>query len=187
MLTARSRVFGTVSKRLSNVTVQTRRTCGCRDNPQRQMAPRRRGSRVPSLCTVGSLGPRPFSHAAVRAGSRVLRLVAVLASFSLGCQPGSYESAPCVTWSVFGSPPLRTVRHCTGQVATDPQSPKGGSQRACPTRGAHPTASGRRGTVALLKQTYPAWQLGSGLFGMAAREIRVNPLTLIGPWVVTLW
>ena len=55
-----------------------------------------------------------------------------------------YESAPCVTWPVFGSPLLRTVCHCTGQVATDPQSPEGGSQRACPTRGAHPTASGRR-------------------------------------------
>ena len=27
---------------------------------------------------------------------------------------------------------MRSVRHCTGQVATDPQSPKGGSQRACP-------------------------------------------------------
>ena len=77
-------------------------------------------------------------------------------AFSLGCQPGSSESAPCVTWSVFGSPPLRTVRHCTGQVATDPQSPMGGSQRACPTRGAHPTASGRFSSVALFKQSYPA-------------------------------
>ena len=50
------------------------RACGCRDNPQQRMAPRRRGSRVPSLFTVGSLGPRPFSYAAVHAGSRVLLL-----------------------------------------------------------------------------------------------------------------
>ena len=32
----------------------------------------------------------------------------------------------------------------------------------------------------------PAWQLGSGLFGMPAREIRVNPLPMIGSWVVAL-
>ena len=30
-----------------------------------------------------------------------------------------------------------------GQGTTDPQSPKGGSQRACHTRGLHPMASGR--------------------------------------------
>ena len=28
------------------------------------------------------------------------------ASFSLGCQPGSFESAPLVAWSVLGSPSL---------------------------------------------------------------------------------
>ena len=39
-----------------------RRDGGCRDNPQQQMAPRRQGSRVPSLRTVGSLGPRSFSY-----------------------------------------------------------------------------------------------------------------------------
>ena len=30
---------------------------------------------------------------------------------SLGCQPGSSESAPFL-WSVLGSPPSCTVRHC---------------------------------------------------------------------------
>ena len=65
------------SKRKTSATVHTYHTCGCRDNPQQQMAPRRRGSRVPSLRTVGSLGPRPFSYAEVHAGSRVLRLLAV--------------------------------------------------------------------------------------------------------------
>ena len=38
----------------------------------------------------------------------------------------------------------------------DPQSPKGGGQRACHTEGAHPTASGRRKEVVLFRQTYPA-------------------------------
>ena len=33
-------------------TVQTYHTCGCRDNPHQPMAPRRRGSRVPSLRSV---------------------------------------------------------------------------------------------------------------------------------------
>ena len=33
-------------------------------------------------------------------------------ALSLGCQPGSSESVPCVTWSVFGSPPLRAFHHC---------------------------------------------------------------------------
>ena len=39
------------------------------------------------------------------------------------------------------------------QEATDPQSPEGGSQRACHTEGAHPTASGRGEGVALMKQS----------------------------------
>ena len=95
--------------------------------------------------------------------------MAVKASLSLrDASPGS-ESSP--SWSVFGSPPLLTVRHCTGQVATDPQSPEGG-QRACPTRGAHPTASGRReGPSGVDEAVGPAWQLGCGLFGLPAREI----------------
>ena len=42
------------------------------------------------------------------------------------------------------------------QEATDPQFPKGGSQRACHTEGAHPTASGRRKEVVLFRQSYPA-------------------------------
>ena len=36
-------------------------------------------------------------------------LVVAVDAFSLGCQPGSYESAPCVAWSVLGSPPLELV------------------------------------------------------------------------------
>ena len=78
-------------------------------------------------------------------------------AFSLGCQPGSSESAPCVTWSVFGSSPLPSRHHCPGQVATDPQSPKGGSQRTC----------WRVPTPRLLGDL--PWQLGRSLFGMPAR------------------
>ena len=67
------------------------------------------------LHTLGSLGPLPFLQ-----------------------YPRWFESAPGVrvvpffAWSVLGSPPFCAFHHCTGQVATDPQSSKGGSQRACP-------------------------------------------------------
>ena len=98
-------------------------------------------------------------------------------AFSLGCQPGSYESAPLVAWSVLGSPPLCTVRHCTGQVATDPQSPEGGSQRACPTRGAHPTASGRH---ALAVNKRSLWDASPG-------DLSQPPCSKIGFWVVALY
>ena len=112
---------------------------------------------------------------AAHAGSRVPLSVSwqLPRSLSLRDASSGSESSPPGWFS--GRRPFARSRHCTGQVATDPQSPKGGSQRACPTRGAHRTASGCLGTVALLKQTYPAWQFGRGLFGMPAREIRVNP------------
>ena len=131
----------------------------------------------------GSSGPFPSECVyADHAGLRV-SLLAVKASFSSGCQPGVRVVN---SWSVFGSPPLRRVRHCTGQVATDLQSPEGGSQRAsanwgCPPHGIW--ASMRSGVD---EAVGPAWQLGSGLFGMPAREIRVNPLFVIGLWVVAL-
>ena len=129
-------------------TVQTHHTCGCRDNPNQPMAPRRQGSRVPSLRSV-LMQPTLLREYLFVLGSQ--------GAFSLGCQPGSSESAPCVTRSILGSP-LLFVRSAIvrWQEATDPQSPKGGSQRACPTWGAHPTASGRLSTVALFKQSYPA-------------------------------
>ena len=77
--------------------------------------------------------------------------------FSLGCQPGSSESAPCVTWAVFRVaapsfvPPLpggrRPLTHSPRrEVVSGPAH----------TRGAHPTASGRLQTVVLFRQSYPA-------------------------------
>ena len=118
----------------SSLTGCPPRASNCRDNMQSSVAPRRLLGATPTLVR---------EYLLVGSGS--------WASVSLGCQPGSYESAPFFAWSVPGSPPFSTV-----QVATDPESPKGGSQRACPTRGAHPTASGRLSTVALFKQSYPA-------------------------------
>ena len=125
-------------------------TCGCHDNLREPVAPRRQGPWVPSPSRTGVFGPPPLVVSPTLVREYLITVTSgSWVAFSLGCQPGSYESAPCVTWTVFGTPPLRTVSHCTGQVATDPQSPRGGSQRACPTRGAHPTASGRLGTVAV--------------------------------------
>ena len=98
---------------------------------------RRRDARV-----LGS--PPPFAHwRSSHAGSRVpLSGDEWQLRSSLGCQPGTCESAPCVSWSVLGSPPFR---------AFHPESPEGGSQRSCHARGADPTASGRLETVALFQ------------------------------------
>ena len=120
----------------------------------------------------GVFGPPPLF---VRCSPRCFE--STLTVGSLGRQPGSFESAPFVAWSVFGSPPFRTVRHCTGQVATDPQSPKGGSQRACPTWGAHPTASGLHGTVAV--RPLSLW--------FASPGDTSEPPLMNGPWDVALW
>ena len=64
------------------------------------------------------------------------------------------------------------------QEATDPQSQEGGSQRACHTTGAHPTAFGRHEGVALIEQTALLWQLGSCLFGVASPGSGSSPSTL---------
>ena len=59
------------------------------------------------------------------------------------------------------------------QEATDPQFPKGGSQRGLPnTEGAHPTASGRRKEVVLFRQSYPA--LTNGGVDNAALEVNLS-------------
>ena len=88
------------------------------------------------------MGPLNFAHwgpwppflcsDATHAGSRVPLPCGSWDAVSLGCQPGSHGSALFDAWSVFGSPPFRLDHHCTEQEATDPESPKGGSQRACP-------------------------------------------------------
>ena len=90
--------------------------------------------------------------------------------------PGVMSQPPVVTWSVFGSPPLRTFHHC-------------------PVAGRPLTHSPRRevvsGPVQLGGPTPRLlgdllWQLGLCLFGLPAREVRVNPHSMIGSWVVAL-
>ena len=78
-------------------------------------------------------------------------------------------SEPPASWVGFWvvAPSVRSTI-AWWQEATDPQSPEGGSQRACHTRGADPTASGRHEGVALIEQTALLWQLGSCLFGLPA-------------------
>ena len=72
-------------------------------------------------------------------------------------------------WSVFAVAALSRSTIARWQEATDPQSPEGGSQRACHTKGAHSTASGRLEGLASNEQTALLWQVGSGLFGLPAQ------------------
>ena len=58
------------------------------------------------------------------------------------------------------------------QEATDPQSPKGGSQRPANTEGAHPTASGR---LAMAVRTQPLRDASRG-----------SESSMVGSWVAAL-
>ena len=127
----------------SSPTVCPPRTCGWRDNPQQPMAPRCQGSRGPSLRSALMQPTLVREYLCQLRGSYQGR-------FLFG-MPARGPSRPLLVG--FRVAALDSVRHCTGQVATDPQSPEGGSQRACHTEGAHPTASGRFATVALFKQS----------------------------------
>ena len=79
--------------------------------------------------------------------------------------------------TVFGSPPLTRSAIVRWQEATDPQSPEGGSQRACHTEGAHPTASGRLAQRwRCLKQSYPALAVRKlSLWVASAGELSQHP------------
>ena len=103
-----------------------------------QMAPRRPGfsGPFPSQCVD-----------AAHAGSRVTRLVAVRPRSLRDASPGS-ESSPPGRFS--GRRPCVRSAIVKWQEATDPQSPKGGSQRACTHGGCPPYgfwASQRSGVV----------------------------------------
>ena len=63
--------------------------------------------------------------------------------------PGVLSQPLCHVVGLWVAAPL-FVPLLPWQEATDPQSPKGGSQRACHARCAHSTASGRHETVALI-------------------------------------
>ena len=152
---------------LTRATVHPYRSSSCRNNLQQQVAPRRQRPWVPSLSRNGFFGLPPLG--AIPTLVREYLFCGSWASFSSGCQPG-VRVVPLVRWPVLGSPPLVRSTIARWQEATDPQSPEGGSQRACHTGGAHSTASGRLEGVALIEQTALFLQLGSCLFGLQARE-----------------
>ena len=106
--------------------------------PDRLSTTRLRLPRQPAAAngatTPGFLVPFPSECVdAAHAGSRALLSVSWQLPRSLSLRdasPGS-ESSPLGRFS--GRRPRARVGHCTGQVTTVPQSPKGGSQRTCPT------------------------------------------------------
>ena len=94
----------------------------------------------------------------------------------MGCQPGSSESAPCITWSVFGSPPLQHGPPLPGgrwplthslrrEVVSGPAH----------TEGAHTTASGRH---AMAVRTQPLRDASPGS--------ESSPFRMVGTWVAAL-
>ena len=137
-------------------------TSSCRNNLQRPEASRRQGSWAPSPSCTGVFGAPPFLCTdATHPVLRVPLFCGSWAAFSLSCQPGSSESAHCVTWWVSGSPPF--VRSTIARwQATDPEFPKGGSQPTPRLLGVAKrwccfgsyTLPSR--TVALFTQSYPA-------------------------------
>ena len=92
----------------------------------------------PPLRTLGSLGPLPSVHVQYprwfesTSGSRA----AVRTQSLRDASPGS-ESSPSSPGRFWGRRPFVRSAIVRWQEATDPQSPKGGSQRACHTEGAH--------------------------------------------------
>ena len=78
----------------------------------------------------------------------------------MGCQPGSSESAPCVTCSVLGSPPLQHGPPLPGGRRPLTHSPRREVVSGpAHTRGAHPTASGRH---AVAVRTLSLWVASPG-------------------------
>ena len=137
--------------------------------PSRPSTTRKKLPRQPAeasgAATLGFLGPFPsytgttpfIAQMPPHAVSRVPPFCGSWAAFSLGCQPGSFESASCVTWSVLGSPPLRSFHRCPGGRRPLTHSPRREVVSGpAHTRGAHPTASGRLEEVVLFRQSYPA-------------------------------
>ena len=117
--------------------------------PAYQQLPRQPAA-ASGAATPGFLGPLPFAHWGLwasslvcntHAGSRIPLSVAV-GSRSLWVASRGSESLPSSIGRFWGRP-FACSTIARGRCTTDPQSPKGGSQWACHTRGAHPTASGR--------------------------------------------
>ena len=119
-------------------------TSSCRDNLQKPVAPRRQGSWVPSPSSAGVFGAPPFFlHRCHPRGFESSSFLWHLGRFSLWvASPGVLSQLPASLGRFMGRRPFVRSTIARWQEATDPQSPKGGSQRARHTWGAHPTASG---------------------------------------------
>ena len=126
----------------TRATVHPYRCSSRRDNPQQPVAPRRQGLRVPSPSRTGFFCPPPFCVIPTLVREYLLVTIGSWASVSLGCQPG-VRVVPFFAWTVPGSPPFCSVRHC--KVTHSPRREV--VSRACHTEGAHPTASGRHALV----------------------------------------
>ena len=151
--------------------------CDCTDVSHLRL-PRQPAS-ASGATTPGFSGP--FPSQCVDAAHTVTRVTVCswqLGSFLFG-MPARGPSGPLLVG--FRVPPLTRSAIVRWQEATDPQSPKGGSQRACPT-----TASGRLLNVALLKQTYPAWQLRPLSLRVASPGSESSPSRLVGFRVAAL-
>ena len=100
----------------------------------------------------------------------------------MGCQPGSSESAPFVTWSVLGPPPSCLVNHCPVTGGHRPRVPEGSgpATRGVPT----PRLLGVAKRWRCLSSRTLLWQLRRFLFGLPV--LSQPPSHLIGPWVVAL-
>ena len=113
------------------------------------------GREASGAATPGFLALRPLCAVMPPTMFREFLLPVAARKLSLWvASPGVLSQPPLTRGSVFRvAAPLFVLPFVKRQEATDPQSPKGGSQRACHTKGAHPTASGRLGTEAVIKQS----------------------------------
>ena len=102
--------------------------CSCRDNLQQPVVPRRRGPWAPSLSRNGVFGAPLLG--AIPTLVREYLFVAVGPHSLRDDSPGS-ESSPSSDGRFLGRCPLVRCTVVRWQEATDPQSPEGGSQRAC--------------------------------------------------------
>ena len=123
----------------------------------------RQPAEVSGAATPGFLFPLPFVHWGPPVW-RVLLHVAVGKHSLWVASPGVMSELPASLVGFWVSALSRSTV-ARWQEATDPQSPEGGSQRACHTRSAHTTASGRLEGVALIEQTALLSQLRSCLLG----------------------
>ena len=150
-------------------------TSSCRDNLQKTVAPRRQGPWVPSPFTLVSLGPLPSCALMPPTLFREFLFSVAVGPLSLWvASPGVLSQPPASLGRFPGRRPFVRSTIAWWQEATDPQSPEGGSQRACTHGGAHSTASGRQ-ALAIRTQ-----------LGMPARgPSRPHPRT-VGSWVAAL-